>query len=371
MYKDSFFPDLKQLTENASDQTVGISLRIKDSTRSLFELEAVKRHTSTSAIINNLLDEYAKRYILQNYQQATINRQTIQRYVEIAARKAGTLDIETLLRDTITNYAPEALFESNHNIEAILVQKSDGRLELLSDDSHAISDDKLIKDFTMWANGHPTHFFQNNPPYIFFGDGMITALPPFTHASADTVTDSSDNTSYINLFLPAPKWLIAVTIISAFFQKNSELNGTYPRLGDAACCNIAYLANTVDDNAEFAKRLAALVLRAAASEQPRHLQNLQPTWAFVIVYALEQLGGKGSLDQIYRACREAAHRFGKTPTKHFEATIRGELENHSSDSKKFNGKYDYFSNPENGSGFWMLNPGVHTDLEQLAIVVPE
>ena len=370
MYKDSFFPNLKQLTESTSDQTVGISLRIKDSTRSLFELEAKKHHTSTSAIINNLLDEYAKRYILQNYQQAAINHQTIQRYVETAARKAGTLDIETLLRDTMANYAPEALFESNRNIVPIIVQKSDGSLEFTSDDSHAISDDELIKDFTMWANGHPTRFFQDNQPYVFFTDGMIIALPPSVPASAETITNNYDGDSYINLCLPAPKWLIVITIISAFLQKNSELNGIYQRLGDATCYNIAHLANSVDDNAEFAKCIATLILRAT-SEQPRHPQNPQPTWVFVIVFALEQLGGKGSLDQIYRACREAARKFGKTLTKNFEATIRGVLESHSSDSKKFNGKHDYFSSPENGSGFWTLNPGVHADVEKLAIVIPE
>lgn len=371
METDSLYPDLKQLIENTSDQTVGLSLRVKDSTRSLFELEAEKHHTSTSAIINNLLDEYAKRYILQNYQQATINRQTIQRYVDIAARKASTLDIETLLRDTIANYAPEALFESNHNIEPILIQKPDNTLEFSFDDSRAINDDTLIKDFTMWANGHPTHFFQNNPPYVFFADGVITALPPFAHASTDTIIDDSDGSSYLNLYLPAPKWLIAIAIISAFFQKNTELNNTYPRLGDTACQNIANLANSIDDNAEFAKRIATLILRATAPKQSYRHQKVQPTWVFIIVLALERLGGKGSLNQIYHACREAAYELGKTPTKHFEATIRGELENHSSDSKKYNGKRDYFSNPENGSGFWILNPEVHANLEKLAIVVPE
>ncbi len=375
MESNSFYPDLDQLARATNDQTVGISLRIKDSTRSLFELEAQKRHTSISAIINSLLDEYAKQYILQNYQQKAINAQTIRRYVETATRKASTLDTETLLRDTMENYHPEALFELNHNIESLILQKPDGTLQFTTDTSHAVSDDELIRDFTMWANGQPTHFFAQNPPYIYFADGVITALPPHAHASVKLITNGTVNTSYLELYLPAPKWLIAITIISAFLQKNTELNSDYRQFGETTCRNIAQLANATEDYTAFAENISALVLQSLVSEQRSNLnrttRTTSPTWTFIIVLALERIGGKGSLSEIYSACHKVALELNKVPTKHFEATIRGELENHSRDSKKFNGKWNYFSNPENGSGIWLLNPGVHADLENMAIVVPE
>lgn len=374
MDNSSFYPNLKELIQNTSEQTAGISLRIKDSTRSLFELEAKKYHTTISSIINNLLDDYAKRYILEKYRQKTINTQTICRHIETAARKASTLDLETLLRDTMENYQPEALFELNYGVETCIIKKSDGTLQFKTDKSCAASDDQLIRDFAMWATGHPTHFFQQNPPYIFFADGVITALPPHNQAYIQTVTDDAIKVSYLDLYLPAPQWLIVITIISAFLQKSAELNDSYPPLGETACRDIIELANTTRNNAEFAEGVAKIVLLIATAEERNNRSYRRgngPTWVFIIVRSLEKIGGKGTLNQIYDACRATALEFGKLPTKHFEATIRGELENHSRDSKKFNGQRDYFTNPENGSGFWMLNPGVHADLEKMAILISE
>ena len=75
------------------------------------------------------------------------------------------------------------------------------------------------------------------------------------------------------------------------------------------------------------------------------------TWAEDIEAALANLGGIGTLSEIYDEVKKV--RKGPYP-KSFTAIIRGTIENHSSDSAKFRGNDLFFSVKGLGSGVWGL-----------------
>lgn len=76
------------------------------------------------------------------------------------------------------------------------------------------------------------------------------------------------------------------------------------------------------------------------------------TWTEDIVSALENLGGIGTLSEIYESVKLLRHE--KLPAS-TNAIIRGRLETNSSDSQAFKGKLDLFYSVDGiGSGIWGL-----------------
>ena len=63
------------------------------------------------------------------------------------------------------------------------------------------------------------------------------------------------------------------------------------------------------------------------------------TWRDKIIEALNNLGGEALLSEIYE---EVANKTGDLATISFKASIRDALERNSSDSVKYNKKYDVF-----------------------------
>lgn len=384
--QDNFYPSIDTLSKLANEQSVALSLRIKESTRSLFDALAKQNNTTVSALANSILDHYATRYIATNQDQAALNRQTLRRYAETVARKAGALDPETLLRDTIIEYHPEALFEESQVIFPLA------------------DEEKLIRDFGMWAKGLPTHFFNQKTPFVYIPHGVVHATDIVESARIDVDYSRSANelTQYgitkrcIDVYLPAQKWIIVVNIFFALQAKIHELLKCPMVVGETALRNIIYLANSVEDNAEFAKLVMQIILQEnLPSEQPNEpkvelsqasqappqtasskklewrdldvtvlTSSNKLTWADIAVAALEQLGGVGKTTSIYRACKEIANTLGK-PITHknehsFNMSIQGTLETCSRDCNP-DVKKDYFSISEKGSGIWRLNRGVHFD----------
>jgi putative restriction endonuclease len=77
------------------------------------------------------------------------------------------------------------------------------------------------------------------------------------------------------------------------------------------------------------------------------------TWAEDIAEALRNLGGEAKLEEIYR---EVSQVRDQPLPESLDATVRGAIENHSSDSENFKqGRTDYFySVHEKGKGVWGL-----------------
>lgn len=76
------------------------------------------------------------------------------------------------------------------------------------------------------------------------------------------------------------------------------------------------------------------------------------TWRDKIIKALNNLGGEALLSEIYD---EVASQTGETITVPFKASIRDALERNSSDSEKYNNKYDIFYCVKGkGNGKWGL-----------------
>lgn len=79
------------------------------------------------------------------------------------------------------------------------------------------------------------------------------------------------------------------------------------------------------------------------------------TWREDVRKALEQLGGKAHLDDIYRYVRELRKSRAATLPKSLTAIVRRELEYNSSDSESYQGRYDLFYSVQGiGNGVWGL-----------------
>ena len=76
-------------------------------------------------------------------------------------------------------------------------------------------------------------------------------------------------------------------------------------------------------------------------------------WAAKVEEALTNLGGEAHLSEIYPEMERVFEKYGIPKTKNFEASIRGTIEAHSSDSKLFNSA-DLFASGGKGTGRWSL-----------------
>lgn len=74
-------------------------------------------------------------------------------------------------------------------------------------------------------------------------------------------------------------------------------------------------------------------------------------WRDEVIGALEDIGGRGSLSEIYEAVRKRR----TTPLpENWQAIVRRELEHNSSDTKSFKHRFDLFKSENLGTGFWSL-----------------
>ena len=79
------------------------------------------------------------------------------------------------------------------------------------------------------------------------------------------------------------------------------------------------------------------------------------TWIDDVALALDWIGGKGHLSEIYDAVRKLRKKGGRTLPPSTEAVIRKTLEENSSHSSTYKGRYDLFSLPEGkGRGIWAI-----------------
>jgi hypothetical protein len=74
-------------------------------------------------------------------------------------------------------------------------------------------------------------------------------------------------------------------------------------------------------------------------------------WVDDIVTALRRLGGKGTLDEIYRTTKDIRQSGGRSVPRTFDAVVRRTLEDHSSDSANHRAE-DLFQIM--GRGVWAL-----------------
>jgi hypothetical protein len=78
-------------------------------------------------------------------------------------------------------------------------------------------------------------------------------------------------------------------------------------------------------------------------------------WIDDVLEGILLLGGKGYYSEIYQSVKETRIRNGSRIPKSFEAIIRREIENHSSDSEVYLGKRDLFTAPKGlGAGYWSV-----------------
>ena len=78
-------------------------------------------------------------------------------------------------------------------------------------------------------------------------------------------------------------------------------------------------------------------------------------WIDDVLEGILALGGKGYYSDIYKSVKETRIRNGSRIPKSFEAIIRREIENHSSDSKVYLGKRNLFAAPKGlGAGYWVV-----------------
>jgi hypothetical protein len=78
-------------------------------------------------------------------------------------------------------------------------------------------------------------------------------------------------------------------------------------------------------------------------------------WWQVVEFVLDKLGRPSSLSEIYRAVTAVCKDLDRRIPRELEATVRGTLEDNSSDSDRFKGVRDIFYMPDGKhSGVWAL-----------------
>lgn len=381
-------PALDNLKSNANNQTTQISLRVKETTRALFELEARRSNLSVNSLISELLDTYAVNVIQKSISQSKSKLQVLEHYLENAAKKAGQLDSETLLYEVIERYHFDALFEgmyyssNSEPAETIINGEKINFSAAKIDESQTFK--VLIHDFAMWAEGKPTHYFGDSYPYFYVADGIVYAVPLDQPARVETNCNLAPEEmlqfdikrSSIDCFLRADYFIIFMAIISTYESKLTEL---YPDhvgyLGEQTYRIIVQFANIVKDRAEFATLVVKAILKSFGDQLPKDettRNNSAPTTPEFLVMALEELGGSAHRSIIIKTCdrlmRGYHARDHYKDQRSFEASLQGTLESCSKDCNS-DTKRDYFRNPQKGEGYWHLNPGVHYDRNLRKIVI--
>ena len=97
------------------------------------------------------------------------------------------------------------------------------------------------------------------------------------------------------------------------------------------------------------------------SDEPRQPGGIQdssdPTWRGDVRRALEELGGRASLNSLYKQTKKIRRAHARSIPEAVEAVVRRTLEENSSDSEVYRGGPDLFWMPEGkGAGVWALRP---------------
>lgn len=79
------------------------------------------------------------------------------------------------------------------------------------------------------------------------------------------------------------------------------------------------------------------------------------TWRDDVGEALRQLGGRSSLGKIYNEVENLRKKAGRSVPRNLDAVVRSTLEDNSSDSQAYKGRFNWFYMPEGrGAGIWAL-----------------
>ncbi len=132
---------------------------------------------------------------------------------------------------------------------------------------------------------------------------------------------------------------------------------------DDAVNGIRRLVGDLRDQAKVATRSREMEMENsiaqldnAQSRPPGTPAALFPdgTWRDDVRTALQNLGGRASLNRLYKEVERLRRGAGRTVPSSLEATVRRTLEDHSSDSDNYRG-VDLFCMPEGkGAGVWAL-----------------
>jgi hypothetical protein len=96
--------------------------------------------------------------------------------------------------------------------------------------------------------------------------------------------------------------------------------------------------------------------KPASDASRKQVANLRDGyWWQVVHYSLESLGKPSTLSDIYKVVISVCKECGRKMPTEIEATVRGTLEDNSSDSERFKQVRDVFCMPEgSGAGVWGL-----------------
>ncbi|MBZ9957754.1 hypothetical protein [Mesorhizobium sp. BR1-1-14] len=98
------------------------------------------------------------------------------------------------------------------------------------------------------------------------------------------------------------------------------------------------------------------ILAAGSSPEKLGKKSMKKRkWIDDVLDGVSALDGRGYYPEIYASVKETRLRNGFRIPRTFEAIIRREIENHSSDSEAYLGKKDLFTAPNGlGAGYWAI-----------------
>lgn len=101
---------------------------------------------------------------------------------------------------------------------------------------------------------------------------------------------------------------------------------------------------------DILKRILGVDIQASTEKREEKIR-----WIDDVISGINALGGRGYYAEIYNSVREIRARNGRSIPPSFEAIVRREIENHSSDSQAYKHTRDLFHAPKGlGAGYWIL-----------------
>ena len=261
---EKYLPNINKLCTEATSTTVPLSLRVKESTKALFDTNADKIHVSTNALINSLLDLYADQVIARTMTAREANKLTLRRHLEITTKKAYTLDYETLLSEVV-----EINLLDPHQYN-IFWGARDGALK------------ELIKECAMWAEGkgRPKQHFRDLPLDFYTRDATVRLIAtPFERKASVDVREFPDGRPFFGCLIRIDYWIVLIAILTAYETKMAKLFPDWPTyLGKDTFCKIAQSANTASDRKTFAESATQTILTMFEDSWPEAIERRQQNW---------------------------------------------------------------------------------------------
>lgn len=220
----NILPDIETLSTLAASTTIPLSIRVKESTKALFDTQAQKINCTTNTLINSLLDLYADSYIKEHLTRQEVKLQLLQRHLVITAKKAGTLDLDTLLRETIETYRPKALFDGMGVEHSVYLELEDNiTISIPALKATDATQEDLIRDCVAWAEGKPTKYFGDGDPRFFTVDAVVTAVGLTEIATVKELPIDEADLMVTNCCLRVDYWMALMTILHAYETRFREL----------------------------------------------------------------------------------------------------------------------------------------------------